>query len=173
MSKELMWVCAILPQELNKSLMETCRKENMEVNLPDEVFKFPLHISMKKSFYTNYFEKVKNEVIAFIHSKGDIRCCVGNVVCHKNMIWLPIEPNGEIKQWHDELDQILLNKYGIPIDKLDIEFKPHISLFTKGHEEQLLEMKQRLNHKIEPMELVLNIFVVGSSRHDDEFIEIK
>jgi hypothetical protein len=172
MSKELMWVCAILPQELNESLVETCRKENMEVNLPEDVFKFPLHISMKKSFYTLDFENVKNEVIAFIHSKEAIRCWVGDVVCHKNMIWLPIEPNGEIKQWHDELDQILLNKYGIPIDKLDMEFKPHISLFTKGNDEQLLEMRQCLSGKIKPMELVLNRFVVGSSRHGDEYINV-
>jgi hypothetical protein len=172
MSKELMWVCAILPQELNKSLVEICRKENREIKLPEDVFKFPLHISMKKSFYTVDFEKVRNEVISHIHSKGAIQCHAGTVVCHKNMIWLPIEPDGEIKQWHDELDQSLLNGFGIPIDRLDREFKPHISLFTKGQEQQLLEMKQRLSGMIEPVDLALNRFVVGSSRHGDEFFEI-
>jgi hypothetical protein len=172
MSKELMWVCAILPQELNKSLVEICRKENIEVNLPDDVFKFPLHISMKKSFYTDNFEKVKNEIVSHIYPKGAVKCRVGAVACHKNMLWLPIEPDGEVKQWHDELDQSLLNRFRIPIDQLDREFKPHISLFTKGQEEQLLEMKQRLSGIIEPMELTLNRFVVGSSRHSDEFIDI-
>jgi 2'-5' RNA ligase len=88
------------------------------------------------------------------------------------MIWLPIEPSGEIKQWHDELDQSLLNGFGIPIDRLDREFKPHISLFTKEQEQQLLEMKQRLSGMIEPVDLALNKFVVGSSRHGDEFFEI-
>jgi hypothetical protein len=84
MSKELMWVCAILPQELNESLLETCRKE----------------------------------------------------------------------------------------DKFDMEFKPHISLFTKGNDDQFLEMRQRLRGKIKPMELVLNRFVVGSSRHGDEYFNV-
>jgi hypothetical protein len=49
MSKELMWVCAILPQELNKRLVETCRKENREIKLLEDVFKFPLHILMQRS----------------------------------------------------------------------------------------------------------------------------
>jgi 2'-5' RNA ligase len=88
------------------------------------------------------------------------------------MIWLPIEPSGEIKQWHDELDKSLFNGFGIPIDRMDMEFKPHISLFTKGQEKQLFEMKQRLNGIIEPMELTLNRFVVGSSRHGDEYFEV-
>jgi hypothetical protein len=116
-----MWVCAILPQELNKILVDTCRKENMEINLPEDVFRFPLHISMKKSFYTVDFEKVKNEVISHVYSKGAVRCRVGTVVCYKNMIWLPIEPSGEIKQWHDELDKSLFNVFGIPIDRMDME----------------------------------------------------
>jgi hypothetical protein len=37
---------------------------------------------------------------------------------------------------------------------------------------QLFEMEHRLNGIIEPMELTLNRFVVGSSRHGDEYFEV-
>lgn len=51
MGKELMWVCGLLPQKEQEKLVEICKEANREIGLPEVVFKFPLHISMKKSFY--------------------------------------------------------------------------------------------------------------------------
>jgi 2'-5' RNA ligase len=172
MAKELAWVCALLPQELNRQLVELCREENQSIGLPEDVFRFPLHISMKKSFQTTEFEAVKAEILHHIQTRGKIYCRTTGVACHKKMLWLPVEPVGEVKRWHDQLDQRLLGKFAIPIDRFDANFAPHISLFTKGDQVQMKEMGLRLARKIFPTELTLSRFVVGSSRHGDEFFDI-
>jgi hypothetical protein len=172
MGKELMWVCALLPPELNRQLAELCREENKSIGLPEDVFRFLLHISMKKSFQTTEFEAVKAEILHHMQASGEIHCRTTGVVCHKKMLWLMVEPEGESKRWHDKLDKLLLDKFGIPVDRFDANFEPHISLFTKGEQAQIKEMGVRLAGKIPPMELTLDRFVVGSSRHGDEFFEI-
>ena len=47
MSRELMWICAIAPEEFRKKVTELCLTENKDIGLPENVFKLPLHISMK------------------------------------------------------------------------------------------------------------------------------
>jgi hypothetical protein len=172
MAKELMWVCAVLPAELNSKISVTCKRNNRDLRLPEDVFKFPLHISMKKSFYATDFDGVKTQIKSFIFERGKINCRVGELEIHKNMIWLPIETQGDLASWHNDLDKILLNNFGIPISSFDVNFHPHISLFTKGSEEQITKMYERLKLQIQPMEITLNKFVIGSSMHKDEFIDI-
>jgi hypothetical protein len=172
MAKELMWVCALLPKTLHGQLAALCRAENETIGLPEDVFRFPLHISMKKSFQTTEFEAVKAEVLHHIRLQGELRCQTTGVTCHKNMLWIPVNAAGDVLDWHNRLDSLLLNKFHIPIDQFDADFEPHISLFTRGNPAQIEEMKRRLMEKIPPMELTLNRFVIGSSGHGDAFFEI-
>jgi hypothetical protein len=172
MSKELTWVCALLPQEVNQQLVALCREENKSIGLPEDVFRFPLHISMKKSFQTTEFEAVKAEIVHHMQTRGKIHCRITGVVCRKKMLWLMVEPEGEIRAWHDQLDKLLLDKFAIPIHRFDATFAPHISLFTKGDQAQMEEMGLRLAGKIPPVELTLSRFVVGSSGYGDEFFDI-
>jgi 2'-5' RNA ligase len=97
---------------------------------------------------------------------------VGKIEIHKNMIWLPIEAKGDLARWHNDLDKILLKNFNIPILPFDAAFHPHISLFTKGSEEQIKQMYARLTLQIQPMDITLNRFVIGSSIHKDEFMDI-
>jgi 2'-5' RNA ligase len=172
MAKELMWVCGILPSELNDGLATLCKRNNRDLHLSEDVFKFPLHISMKKSFYTTVFDEVKAQIKGFISERGKIDCVVGKIEIHKNMIWLPIEAKGDLARWHNDLDKILLKNFNIPILPFDAAFHPHISLFTKGSEEQIKQMYARLTLQIQPMDITLNRFVIGSSMHKDEFMDI-
>jgi hypothetical protein len=172
MAKELMWVCALPSEEWSNQLITICREENNAIGLSEDVFRFPLHISMKKSFQTTAFDAVKAEILAHIHTHGKILCQTLDVACHKNMLWLPVEPAGAILDWHIQLDALLLKKFAIPIDRFDVDFEPHISLFTKGDPALLEEMKLRLAEKILPMELTLDQFVIGSSGHEDEFFVV-
>jgi hypothetical protein len=172
MAKELMWVCALLPAEWNRKLAALCREENKSVGLPENVFRFPLHISMKKSFQTTEFEAVKAEIVSVMQAQGAICCRTSGVVCRKKMLWLSVEPEGKIKDCHDRLDRLLLDRYDIPIDRLDAEFEPHISLFTGGDQAKIKEMELRLAAKIPPAEWKLTEFVIGSSGHADEYFDL-
>jgi hypothetical protein len=164
---ELMWVCALLPQGWQERWTALCRAENQQIGLPEDVFRFPLHISLKKSFVTTQFDAVQEQVLQYIRQRGPLTCRILDVKCRKQMLWLPVEAAGQILDWHNGLDQLLLERFQIPIDPFDAEFEPHISLFTRGEASQMEEMQRKLSERIPPQNLTLDRFVVGSSVHGD------
>jgi hypothetical protein len=172
MANELMWVCALLPDYINRDLVDICRDVNSNIGLPEEAFRFPLHISMKKSFRTKEFESVKSDIISHIKERGKIKCRTAQIIFHKKMLWLPVETDTPILEWHNILDWRLLEKYEIPIDRFDAKFEPHVSLFTRGSNDKMVVMKKALADKIAPMDFWLEKFVVGASGHKDEFIKV-
>jgi hypothetical protein len=172
MANELMWVCALLPDDINRELVDICREVNRNIGLPEDVFRFPLHISMKKSFRTKEFESVKSDIISHIKERGVIKFRTAQVIGHKKMLWLSVETDTPILEWHNILDRRLLEKYEIPIDRFDAKFEPHVSLFTRGANDKMVVMQKTLADKIAPMDFLLEKFVVGASGHKDEFIKV-
>lgn len=59
MAWELMRVCAVTLEKFCKEVYDVCISENREAGLPENIFKLPLHISFKKSFYTESFDEVR------------------------------------------------------------------------------------------------------------------
>jgi 2'-5' RNA ligase len=173
MREELAWVCAIMPEATNRKIVNLCKELNKGIGLPETVFKFPLHISLKKSFRTHHFEDVREDALALLKQHTPISCNVAGITLHKNMIWLNIKPNESLLKFHQELDALLLNKYGVPIDKFDKLFQPHISLFTSGDRDDIMEMYDLLKEEdIVLNNVVFHKFVIGASIHRDTFYEL-
>ena len=173
MVQELMWVCAIAPEEFRKTVVQLCLAENKTVGLPENVFKLPLHISMKKSFCTDSFDSVKEDVLKVINNIGGFSCRIGKIDMHRNMLWLSLINDGELRRLHEELDRVLDRKYGIPVSRYDRIFQPHISLFTRGAPEKLQTMYSRLTKQDFCTEIEISRFVIGSSGHKDTFFDLK
>jgi 2'-5' RNA ligase len=172
-SEELSWVCAIMPEATNRKIVNLCRELNKGIGLPETVFKFPLHISLKKSFRTHRFEKVREDALSLLKQHTPMSCQVSGVTLNKNMIWLNIMPNESLLKFHQALDTLLLSKYGIPIDKFDKVFRPHISLFTSGDRDDILDMYDLLKEENLSLDDVeFHKFVIGSSVHHDTFYEL-
>ncbi len=171
--EELSWVCAIVPECTSRQIVGLCKELNRGVGLPETVFKFPLHISLKKSFRTQHFEAVREDALALVRQHTPMRCRISGVTLHKRMLWLNITPNDSLLEFHRELDTLLQRKYGVPIDKFDKVFQPHISLFTSGSEEDIVEMYELLQEEdIRIDDVEFRKFVIGSSMHRDTFYEL-
>lgn len=173
MARELMWICAIAPETFRKMVTQFCLAENRTVGLPENVFKLPLHISMKKSFYTDCFDAVKEDILSMMNRTGRFRCRIDKVEFHRDMLWLPLINDGELRRLHEELDLLLAKKYDIPVSQYDRQFQPHISLFTRGTAEQMLTMYSRLERQNFSHEIEISRFVIGSSWHRDIFYNLK
>ena len=173
MTEELAWVCAIMPEETNKAIVSLCKDLNTGIGLPETVFKFPLHISLKKSFHTRDFEDVRADALTLLKQHSPMSCRVSGVTLHKGMIWLNITPNDSLLRFHHALDQLLKDKYDIAIDRFDKKFTPHISLFTAGSKADILEMYDLLcEEDLHIDNVVFHRFVIGSSAHRDTFYNI-
>ena len=173
MSRELMWICAITSEEFRKKVTELCLTENKDIGLFENVFKLPLHISMKKSFYTDCFDTVKDDILKIVNGIGRFRCRIDKVYLHKNMLWLSLANEGDLRLLHEELDRLLDVKYGIPISRYDRVFQPHISLFTRGTSEQMKTMYEKLENHDFGSEIEISRFVIGSSGHKDTFYNLR
>ncbi|MDE7246212.1 MAG: 2'-5' RNA ligase family protein [Oscillospiraceae bacterium] len=173
MAQELMWVCAIVPEEFTKTVVQLCLAENKTIGLPENVFKLPLHISMKKSFYTNSFNAVKADILKTVNGIGAFWCRIDKVNLHQGMLWLSLISDGDLRYLHEELDRLLAVKYNIPVSKYDRVFQPHISLFTRGTREQMGEMYSKLKDRDFGGEIAISRFVIGSSGHRDTFYDLK
>jgi 2'-5' RNA ligase len=173
MKDELAWVCALMPEVTNRKIVGLCKELNRGVGLPEMVFKFPLHISMKKSFRTHDFEAVRADALDLLRQHAPMSCEVSGVTLHKNMIWLNITPNASLLKFHQQLDALLLEKYGVPVDKFDKVFQPHISLFTSGDREDIQAMCDLLQEEnLHLQDVEFHKFVIGSSAHRDTFYEL-
>ena len=173
MREELAWICAIMPEGINDKITRICKELNKNVGLPETVFKFPLHISLKKSFRTHNFFEMREDALDLINRHMTMSCRVSGVTLHRNMIWLDITPNESLLKFHSALDALLFNKYDVIIDKFDRMFNPHISLFTSGDREKIAEMfdllqKEDLNFD----NIEFRRFVIGSSAHKDTFYDL-
>jgi 2'-5' RNA ligase len=173
MREELSWVCAIMPEATNRKIVDLCKELNRGIGLPETVFKFPLHISLKKSFRTQRFDEVREDALSLLKQHTPMSCQVSGVTLHKNMIWLNITPNESLLRFHKELDALLLSKYSVPIDKFDKVFQPHISLFTSGDRDDIMDMYDLLKEEdIRLDDVEFHKFVIGSSVHRDTFYEL-
>ena len=172
MARELAWICAITPDEFRKTVTEICLSENKSIGLPENVFKLPLHISLKKSFYTDAFNSVKDDILKIMNDIGRFRCRIDGVNLHRDMLWLSLFNDGDLRCLHEELDRMLQVKYGIPISKYDRVFQPHISLFTRGDGEKMKKMYDRLKKVEFGSEIEISRFVIGSSGHKDVFYDL-
>ena len=173
MGRELMWACAIAPEEFQKRVTQMCLAENKSIGMPENVFKLSLHISLKKSFYAENFDSVKDDILKIINSIGRFRCNIDKIDLHGNKIWLSLINDGDLRYLHEELDRLLEAKYGIPISGYDRVFQPHISLFTRGTREQMRVMYDRLKRQEFGEKIEISRFVIGSSGHKDTFYDLE
>ena len=168
-----MWCCAILPDDINSLIKQICTEANRDIGLPMDVFRFPLHISMKKSFRTSDFDSVKRQLRDCLERHGKMDIKVSAPVRNGRMIWLKVEKTESLMSLHEEMDRLLLERFAIPISEHDALFLPHISLFTGGDREKLDKMYGILEKKIEGFEPEVTRFVIGSSAHRDEYFDIR
>lgn len=170
--KELMWACALLPEEPNNEIVSICQRLNKDIELPETVFKFPLHISLKKSWESERYYDMQRDVAVFLQSKGRFEVGFELPVLHKNMIWLPVQVTKDLREIHDGLDRLLLEKYCVPQDRFDLTFNPHISLFTKDKRKDILRMLDLLKKEMMPMTTTICRVVVGGAIHRDSYYDL-
>ena len=169
---ELMWACAILPEKEERAIKRICRRLNNGVGLPETVFRFPLHISLKKSWDCDRFEAAQTDVADYLKHCGSFDIDIGKPIMHKNMIWLPVGVTEKLQEIHSGLDLLLERKYAVPRTAFDTSFLPHISLFTKGDHRDMAAMHELLVKENMPRTAQIRKVVIGGAVHRDTYYTI-
>lgn len=172
MSQELAWVCAVMPEDYVRHIKGLCLEANRGIGLSEKVFKFPLHISLKKSFLTDRFPEVREDLLDYFRRRGQFEIKAGRLVRHEGMLWLDIVRTPDLLKVHEEIDNLLENRFGIPRHRFDTRFEPHISLFTDRDNEKIAQMYEAIREEFEPEILTVGKIVVGADRERDTLLEL-
>ena len=68
---ELMWICLLIDEESRRKIVSKCKECNEDLKLSERFLDFPLHVSLKRSFFADHFEQIKEELIGFMK---DVPC---------------------------------------------------------------------------------------------------
>ena len=164
--KEMTSVVGIIDENINEEIKEICLKENEDLHLSERFFNFPLHISLKRTFQTDCYDDVKKDLDELLNK--EIYCGKTYLVKNKDMLWLRVDHEKEILKLHNDIDELLLNKYGIEIDTFDKNYVPHITIFHKGLKENLDIMYDRLGDVLNGKEITIRKYMIGTKNHKDE-----
>ena len=167
-----MWACAILPEKEETAIKDICKRLNKGVGLPETVFRFPLHISLKKSWVCDRFKAAQTEVADYLKHCGSFNIDIGRPIMHKNMIWLPVGVTEQLQKIHNGLDLLLERNYDMPPTAFDTNFHPHISLFTKGDPRDMAVMHELPVKETMPQTARIQHVVIGGDVHRDSWYVI-
>lgn len=166
-----MWVSAILPIQINNQISNVCLSNNLDIKLSERFFKFPLHISLKRTFYTDDYLSVKEDLKSLLHNQT---ITISNLkpIINSNMIWLEFENNNKIIEIHKEIDKLLLDKYNIPIDEFDRIYHPHVTIFRDDDIQKLNNMYSRIKDLIIKEDVLIDTYAMGTNLDNNEFYKV-
>ena len=167
--KELMWITGIIDKETNEEIRRICLKENEDLHLSERFFRSDLHISLKRTFYTEQYEKIADDIKEMLRGHKPIDCGYSKLMKVKDMLWLYPDKNDELVRIHNEIDLFLYEKYKIPIDTFDRQYFPHITIFHKGETKNLLKMYDRLQISLERKPITIDRFAIGTKTRGSDF----
>lgn len=167
-----MWAGGLISEDVRNRIKAIASINNEDLSLSRRFLDFPLHVSFKRSFYTNDFYRIREDLAKLINDNGIISGGKLRLCKVKDMIWFRFEKEDELRSLHDKIDTFLLERYDIAIDSFDASYVPHISLFRDEDEEKLKVMYERMLKERFEDEADITSFFIGGKNHDNEYYRI-
>ena len=167
--KKLMWTAGLLDEKTRGRMKDLCEKHNADLLLSDRFLVFPLHVSFKRSFYTDDFTKVKDDLRVLLQNQKRIALGKSHLERVSDMIWLCFEDIDAIKALHERIDRFLKERYDVAIDTFDRNYHPHASIFRDKDEKKLDRMYERLLREWKEEETFIDAFFIGSKVDANEY----
>ena len=161
-NKQLMWIQGLLPEKIRKQITDLCIANNDDLKLSDHFLIYPLHVSFKRSFYTDRFETIREDLKELLEGYGPIDCTSLFPMKVKDMIWLGFENEEELLKIHERIDDNLLERYQIPVDEFDRNYHPHVTLFRDDDGEKLEEMLNRIRDHFPMEDVRIEEVIIGA-----------
>ena len=170
--KDYISLVGLILEDTNNDIKTICLRNNTDLKLSERFFNFPLHVSFKRTFITDNFNEVKDDVKDYFKNKGKIYAGKTTLVMNKDMLWLTLNDSNNLIEMHNELDEMLLEKYNIQIDYYDKNYVPHITIFHDDDIDKLKIMYERLNNALDDLDIYIDRCFYGIRNKDEEIFDI-
>ena len=127
-------------------------------------YTLPMHISLKISFPVSISDapKIIGAVKEVLERQDPFEIETLGVEDLGSIVWIKMRENDRLVALSNELNRMLLSRFGIPLHEYDTDYKFHSTLFM-GEGDQLSEEFSMLGNINIPEKLVVNRFVIGTS----------
>lgn len=165
------WVgCDINPKFIE--YREKVKEINAELNLSENAFNFPQHISLKITFEMDdeIAKHCIKDIIELLKSAKPFTAKIEDIELRDDgIIWLRVQENEEFITLHKELDEIAIS-YAVKPHAFDKQYVFHSTVIMDEDKDKLAAMYERIKDIPYPQELKINTFLVG---HSDDNITFK
>jgi 2'-5' RNA ligase len=136
-----------------------------KIEISNVTCQLPLHISLKISFNieNGRFESVLNDIVSIYKAQKPFEIDVKGIEKHENIMWIRMHSNKELEALATSLNEMLKEKYGIPLHEYDLDFIFHTTLFMDDDAQKINAAHNLLSDLCLPQTLIANTFVIGKS----------
>lgn len=148
--------------ELRESAASYIKKHK----LTSPTLTLPFHISLKISFQIadNLWQKVMYDIRDLCKSIKPFTIPVKKIETSGPILWLTMEDSAELTYIHDKLDELLLDKYGVPQHIFDKNFIFHTSILIINNEEHIRSAFDEIKSINIPNIINAKKIIIGSSK---------
>ena len=136
-----------------------------EIGFPNSNFTLPLHVSLKISFPIEdaLFDGVIRTIEEYYSTLSPFVLAVRGIEDENTIVWIRMERNEQIDRIHDDLNRILLEKYGVPLHEYDTDYQFHTTLFMDGDTDKINAAYAQIKDVSLPKTLTVNRLLIGCS----------
>ena len=132
---------------------------NKDYNVSEQSFTLPQHVSLKQSFKTDDYKNIIFDLKNYFKNMKQFELKISDIGNIPGVIWLEIEENEILRKLHNDILNLLKDKYNINKIGFDGEtFKFHSTLF------QDVDNKEKINNLYEVIdkELLKNNNIIAN-----------
>lgn len=146
-------------------IKEGAQDVEKKVGFDHSNFTLPLHISLKITFPVDdaLFDAVKADIIKVFDEFEPFNITVDGIEFEDTICWILMERNPSLDGIHDRLNEVMLQKYGVPLHEYDMDYKFHTTLFMDDDIQRVDEAYELICGAAVPEVLYANKFVIGTS----------
>jgi len=150
---------------LKEKVYEIRRKLDFDNANPD----FPFHMSLKISFFVNdnVADRLIDDIKHWYKTISPFYVQTDSIQRENSIVWLRYCDHYELNKIHDQLNNMLLSKYGIPLHEYDTDYKFHTTLFMNQSVDELQTAFELVKSEMVPDRVYVNSFLIGTSESGD------
>ena len=158
------WIGIDVDDQLT-SVKQRTQEIERRIGFEHSNFTLPLHVSLKISFKVE--ESACGEVIDTLlqYYKGvaPFEIEVDGIENENTIVWIRYRENETLNRIHDDLNRILLERYGVPLHAYDLDYKFHTTLFMDDDAEKIAAAHREIREMVLPDHVRVKSLLLGTS----------
>ena len=133
-----LWVGIGVDEQL-QSIRNRIAELEKELGISNSNLTLPFHISLKMSFAVDRDKasEVINAIEAYYRTLKPFQISVYGIEYHETIAWIRMTENETLDRIHDDLNELLFDRFGIGLHEYDRDYLFHTTLFMDEDAEKV------------------------------------